>query len=47
MGSKNKIKILKNKRTNQLMIILNRKQFNLKGRNPKFIKNIKEENLEF
>ena len=46
MDSRTKVKILKNKRTNQLMVCINRKQFNLRGKNPKFLK-INKKNFEY
>lgn len=41
-----KLKILKNKKNNQLVVCLNRKQFGLKDKSPKFLK-INKGNFEF
>ncbi len=41
-----KFKITKNKKNNQLAVFLNRKQLDLKGKTPKFLK-IDKRDLEF
>ena len=41
-----KLKIVTNKRNNQLITYLNRKDLGLKGKTPKFLR-INEENIEF
>ncbi len=41
-----KLKVMRNKRNNQLTVFLNRKKLDLFGKNPKFLK-IDKNDLEF